>query len=126
MNQRKIRAVMFGMAAHAILSGRIPPQPNGVHAEPLRDSFANLLVAIHALQKERATAEFMTLRAIQLSGKKLMRVGKRTGRYLCMARSCEPKAKQHTQQKQNDPRMESAVGARFGFIFSGQCALTND
>ena len=50
MNQRKVRAIVFGMAAHAVFAGRIRRQPHGVHPLPLRYALPDLCVTIQTFK----------------------------------------------------------------------------
>lgn len=48
-NQWKVRAIMFGMAAHTVFASHLRGQPNGMHSAPLRDAITNLRVTLQTL-----------------------------------------------------------------------------
>lgn len=64
-NQRKIGAVMLGMTRNAVLTRCVRRDPHRVHALPLRDSLANLHMAIEAPKLHIPDAKHMALRAAQ-------------------------------------------------------------
>ena len=71
-NQRKIRSIVLGVTAHAILARCIGCEPDCVHTTLLRDPLANFDVAIQTLELDSTTTKFMALRAAQWTGERLV------------------------------------------------------
>ena len=74
-NQRKVGAVVLGMAGHAILARGVRRKPGRVHTASLRHPLANLGMAIEASKLHLSAAEFMALRAVQRARERFMRFG---------------------------------------------------
>ncbi len=72
-NQRKVGAVMLGMAGHAILACRVRRKPGSVHTASLRHPLANLGMAIEASKLHLSAAKCVALRAVQRARKRFMR-----------------------------------------------------
>ncbi len=72
MNQRKIKPVVFEVAAHAIFAaGIFHPEPrviSTVRGEMLR----NLLMALETLERRRAGSELVAARALRCARERLM------------------------------------------------------
>lgn len=83
-NQRKVRPIVFGVATHAVLAGRVRRQPHGVHPLRLRYALPDLCVTIETLKLNSPAAKFVTFRAAQRTGKRLVCFGQRPGE-ICAA-----------------------------------------
>ena len=86
-NQRKIRSIVFGMAAHAVLAGSVGRQPNGMHPLSLHDALPDFRVTIQTPELDPSAAKFVALRAAQRTGKRFVRFRERSGRDLCSCRN---------------------------------------
>ena len=73
-DQRKVGAVVLGVARSAVFARRIRGNPHRVHAAPLGDSLANLNVAIEALKLYFAAAKRVALRAVERARKRFVRL----------------------------------------------------
>ena len=72
-DELKIRSVMFGVAADAILARRVSARPHGMHAATLRKPVPDFRVTFQALQLNAAPAQVVALGAVEHPGKGLVR-----------------------------------------------------
>ena len=86
-NERKVRAIVVGVALDAILARSAFPHPHRVHTAILRHAIPDLSVAIEAFEFHSAGAQIVTLGATQHSREGLMGFRQRAGRDLCVSGS---------------------------------------
>lgn len=94
VNESKVGSVVFGVAARAILAGRVRSSENMVHPAALRQTLADFRMAFETLELCRSAAQVVTLRAVRRTGKRLMGFRKRPGRNLCADSSFAQPAEQ--------------------------------
>jgi hypothetical protein len=68
-DQRKVRAIVVGVAPNAIFAGSVRSHPERMHAAVLRQAIPDFRVSIQAFEFHSAGAQVVAFRAAQDSGK---------------------------------------------------------
>jgi hypothetical protein len=103
VNQAKVFAIVFQMAADAIFAIRIRHLKQRMVAMLFRQTLCHFLVATQALENGRAGPELMATRALRCSAQRLMRFRKWTGRNLCVRKSSSEKKDEKEKKKTPQP-----------------------
>ena len=93
-DQREIGPVVVGVTLNAVLACSFCSYPDRVHTAALRQAIPDFRVAIQTFEFHAAGTQVMAFRAVQDSGKRLMRFCQRTRRDLRASWSSARKQRQ--------------------------------
>ena len=104
VNEIEVRSVVIQVALHAVLAVGIAHLEPVVVAVLVRQPFGDLLVAFQAFEGRNASAKEVATVALRRSGKRLMRLGKRSGGNLRAQRGWGAEESQRARQRQQSPQ----------------------
>jgi hypothetical protein len=104
VDQIKVRAIVFEMAADALLPIRIPHLYLGVISVFCSNSLRYFFMAIQAFESRGASAELVTARALRGSSKRLMGFGEGARRDLSASKTRREKTGKNEKEKVPQPR----------------------